>query len=400
VPGLAFLKFAKKASFNDTSSSSEVSQTDNKQCSELEQRKKRFVFRFNETPFSNDLLLPSPSQAFSNFNLNSPTTNVTHSNSNYTIIGSPTNNEHPLKTCSKPLISQGEKPRALGVFVPKSFTVNSLKDVDSVNFDRNENESCKMDLTCSKENALSKVVLRRPNMLDMNSNNKALGDEAKKQQIPTMTSSKSVNTLKRPSSILLGFSNTASSSNVFSNSPLKSPQSQQNESHQHQDHHQQSSFTQQHQPSLLLGDKKFGLLANTLPSPALASFQFSTSSVNSSSTVTPLTRTLSNTSASSSSSSCSCCSNVSSSSNSVSSFNQPSPYVCNSCASQQFNNTIGFKHHQQQQHSQLQQEQQYQCQKKMKLSPIQDKFNFLSSFGIMVRKILFSQKSILSLVYF
>ena len=71
MPGLAFLKFAKKASFNDTSSSSEVSQTDNKQCSELEQRKKRFVFRFNETPFSNDLLLPSPSQAFSNFNLKS-----------------------------------------------------------------------------------------------------------------------------------------------------------------------------------------------------------------------------------------------------------------------------------------------------------------------------------------
>ena len=111
------------------------------------------VFRFNETPFSNDLLLPSPSQAFSNFNLNSPTTNVTHSNSNHTIIGSPTNNEHPLKACSKPLVSQGEKHRALGVFVPKSFTVNSLKDVDKVNLD-----SCKMDLTCTKENALSNVV--------------------------------------------------------------------------------------------------------------------------------------------------------------------------------------------------------------------------------------------------
>ena len=110
----------------------------------------------------------------------------------------------------------------------------------------------------------------------------------------------------------------------------------------------------------------------------------STASVNSSSTVMPLIRTLSNTSASSSSSSCSCCSNVSS--NSSSSFSQPSPYVCNSCSTQQFVNAVGFRQQQSQQPSLL--DQSYHHQKKMKLSPIQDKFNFLNGFKLMVIKLI------------
>ena len=384
-PGLAFLKFAKKASFHATT---EAADTTSKQTSDLERRPRRFIFRFNDTPLNNDLLLPSPSQAFSNFNLNSPTASLNPSISSQTITGSPTITDHPLKSFSKQTFSNNEIPKCLGVFVPKSFTVNSLKDLHRESEDevKDDDDKNKTDSKNISEKLFSGVVLRRPNMLVMNSNSnkKILEENDEKKQHQTMTSSKSINTLKRPSSIL-GFSRP----NFLQSSPLKSPkqiephqQKEQIAHHQQQNHEQSSSlhFAPHNHVNFSLKDRKFVTIGNELSSPtASSSIQYSISSASSSSTITPIIRTLSNTSASSSSSSCSCCSNVSSSSNSASSFNQASPYVCNSCASQQFVNHFGTKQQQQQQ------DQQYQCQKKIKLSPIKDKFNFLSSFGTVVR---------------
>jgi hypothetical protein len=382
APGLAFLKFTKKASFSATT---EAADTTSKQNIDLERRPRRFIFRFNDTPLSNDLQLPSPSQAFSNFNLNSPTASLNPSISNQTITGSPTITDYPLKSFSKQTFSNNEIPKCLGVFVPKSFTVNSLKDLHREPIEiKDDEEKNKTDSNNINDKLFSGVVLRRPNMLVMNSNSnrKILEENDEKNQHHTMKSSKSINTLKRPSSIL-GFSRP----NFLPSSPLKSPQQiephlQKEQIDQQQNHEQSSSlpFVAHNHVNFPLKDRKFvGTIGNDLSSPtASSSTQYSISSASSTSTITPIIRTLSNTSASSSSSSCSCCSNVSSSSNSVSSFNQASPYVCNSCASQQFVNHFGTK-------QQQQQDQQYQCQKKIKLSPIKDKFNFLSSFGTMVR---------------
>jgi hypothetical protein len=265
TPCLSFLKFTKKASLTNTPQI---------QANLESQPKKRFIFQFNDaTPI---LSLPSPSQAFSNFNLNSPSTS------------------HPQSSAAT------------------TFTT-----------------------AASEMEAAAVVVMRRPTNLEMlNASSSLTLDKA------TTPS----NSLKRPSSILLGsFSSSSSSTNlnsVFSSSP---------QTHQFMPITQQQQQQQQTQSLHLsqLKERKLGLIASL--SPAAQSI------------VNPLTRTLSNTSASSnsSSSSCSCCSNVSSVSN------------CSFCSTS--NNS------QQQQ----QQDQQYHYQKKMKLSPIQDKYNFSNGFSLM-----------------
>ena len=182
--GLAFLKFTKKSSWK----------SDNQQQQEQKQCKKRFVFSFNDSSISNDLLLPSPSHAFSNFSLNSPTTfhpaSLAHSASSHIIINSPTANENPLKTTISAL--NDAKPKALGVFVPKSFTVNALNDMCQSEVKNEPNIDAQM---------VSPVVMRRPNNLEV-------AKKSSEETNSSFTASKSINTLKRPSSILLGLSST------------------------------------------------------------------------------------------------------------------------------------------------------------------------------------------------
>lgn len=149
----SFLKFEKKSHSNlnqllkPSSSTQDSSQPTPSKLS-LSQRKKQFIFNFSHPSSSSSSSLVSPSQAFSNFSLNSPTIDQQQSiNSKQNII--------------------------------KSFACNSLKDILASQHQQSP----------SSNFAIPNIVMRRPN---------------------NVQETGSVNILKRPSSILLGFSNNPS----------------------------------------------------------------------------------------------------------------------------------------------------------------------------------------------
>ena len=382
--GLSFLKFTKKSFTNSIKQTQTESTAESFSLAQhQQQRRKQYIFQFNDSqPASSNLLspmksnpaftmptlannnkllliqsqenhlLPSPSQAFSNINLNSPTTN--HQN-----ILNELANENHLK----------HQPK----FVPKSFTIDSLKGFLNSSNANNDAEP-KSTVVMRRPTNLTMSLSQPPNSISIESKmdtSSSSSTTTPKSSLTNLQNSSNNNnskpspqptpktTLKRPSSILLTIgANNYSNELLSANSPTKSP----------------NEF------SLAKEKRNFDVGASSIGSSSSSSSSTSSSS-SSSNTVTPLARTLSNTSAGSTSSSCSCCSNVSSSSNSACSVcSNQSNFVYSSCSQLQSFYTSNILQ-QQQQHQQQQQQQQYQYQKKIKLSPIQDKF-ILGSFAM------------------
>ena len=316
----------------------------NKYSPSLIPRKKQFIFKFNDpapetshtmaSPQTNKInnicliqspsiySLPSPSQAFSSFNLESPTTSKVLINSN-----NDNSNRPQLNT------EQSQTPISNVVFrqVPKSFTLNLLCE-----FNNNNNNNNKEESKNNSEDLFNR--LRRPTNLLMSPMSPLA---CKSDTDHSKTQTPVVNSLKRPSSILLGSNTNIQVLNPNLTTIAASCASS------------NSSMSSNKSPSDIAKDKCF-------------ESSFNTSNFNKPTSLS-LTRTLSNTS--STSSACSCCSN-----------NSTSSSICSTCS---INNTTPASAVSQQQQQQQQPAQSQQQMKKMKLSPIQDRcvLNNFSSFN-------------------